>query len=284
MEKMLKGFNVRNARNRAREKKDIVLEFLESEPYTTRENIAELLGLKWANKAHEFLCRLEKYGFVYHQRVPVLGGRQTLWYSCDRKLVVNQSREHVLGVQLMRIRAAAAGWTGWSRYAHGPGQVGDAWPDATTRDPLGNLVWIELERHLKADYRDTIERRIKVRGDQGWHRCLYISPTPALAVRVRKAIDALIDEPGFVIYDASLDQRSRINEVWNTYLEPSAKRTADALQRLHEWFPTCSYKNAFGNGTGNPNGNPNGYSAGNSNGNSDGNSNGNHSRELGNSR
>jgi hypothetical protein len=135
---------------RSRAKVERVLSFLESEPFTTREIVGELLGLS-APKAHMFLVGMEGKHLVSGETVDIIGGRKTLWLIGKwRNSVVGDLRylQHLLDVQLMHARSLNAGYTDWTRPTReASAKEGDVYPDAEVRDPKGLLVAVEVERH-----------------------------------------------------------------------------------------------------------------------------------------
>lgn len=179
---------------RAQAKAQTVCEFLSSgEIYSTPEIIAQLLNLD-RSRAVACLKTLEKQGFVRSEEHYFEGRHQKIYGVTPQGLALADACDHPyfeggrtnqgwvphrLDCQRIRLKAAAAGWTGWTperilRLDKSLKKI----PDSVATNPKGARVAIEIERNVKTQkrYADLLVIYLKLIKAGKFSEVHYIAP------------------------------------------------------------------------------------------------------------
>ncbi len=160
---LIKSYDERLACHEQRHRE--VLTFLRDETWTSSLILMRHLGCSAASVS-KTMKQLELKGFVVRHAVPELS--KTLWGITPHGLAFSWAEDepmqqrphfepsklsalavpHHLDIQMARIGAVEAGWSGWVSGHRLPAGLAKR-PDAVTVDPDGACIAIELERHVK---------------------------------------------------------------------------------------------------------------------------------------
>lgn len=200
---------------RAEEKTRLVLRFLRQQVFSSESILARVMGVNTRQGAHRTLARMESEDYLRRAVIenPTGGRGLTLWgitphgqaFAADDGEAVSgryfepgrvaySTLAHTLDVQRVRLALESAGWTEWQDGdTLGDMPKGGKRPDGVVRDPNGQRVAVEVERTLKTPkrYQDILAAYLQAikRGD--FDRVLWLSPTPAIAERVRRVLTGL---------------------------------------------------------------------------------------------
>lgn len=96
---------------------------------------------------------------------------------------------HHLDVQLARLRAERAGWSDWKRDALLPKGMAKR-PDAIATDQQGNMVAVEVERHIKTlkRYESVLAAYLQAMRRGELSMVHYVTPSSALAERLKRVL------------------------------------------------------------------------------------------------
>lgn len=202
----------RNSRREQNRKK--VLRFLKDEIYTSRDVIEKLLCMK-AGGAKNVLSGLAADGLIKHAQIEVPGGHKPhIWgitqdgqgmafdpdseslndkYFTPERVGIAVLR-HTICLQMARIDAEMAGWSGWingDRAAKWEKNQGR--PDAILFDSQGQQVALEMELTFKTKrrYESVILDRLRQIKSGIFNRVVWCAETPEKAVRLRAIIHSI---------------------------------------------------------------------------------------------
>jgi hypothetical protein len=156
---------------RAKDKEALVLGFLVDETWTTVKVLQALMVSKSHVPVQKLLKRLEEKELIRKQQYSIEGKSVTVYGITQHGLLMHQDPDsyeerpvyepsrvslstipHQIMLQHARIKAEAAGWSGWVRGERlGKGVVKR--PDAIAIHPKGHKVAIEVERTAKTSKR-----------------------------------------------------------------------------------------------------------------------------------
>jgi len=202
---------------RTTSKRHALLRFLRKNYYTTAEIAGLVMGITSRQGIHTTLAAMERDGLLRRETVDANGRKWTLWgvtahgqalafdpdagerpeskyFETGR--VGHTVLAHTLDLQRISIQVKRAGWTDW--------QLGDRlekWqadisrPDALVISPKGNRVAIECERTIKTvkRYEAILSDRLQAIKRSQFQRCVWLCPTPELAVRLQTIITSIKD-------------------------------------------------------------------------------------------
>lgn len=193
---------------RSKEKKNLAVEFISSEVYTTRKIISELLNLS-DTRARALMTALENDGLIsseLHQlfghSIKIFGITQhgNVMLGHFDKPVFQKGRgnsshiEHTTQTQQIRILFEKAGWSwtvGREFFRKGLTKI----PDGMATNPQGLRVAIELERHAKSmkRYADVVASHLhsSSKSVNLWDQIWYICPKDGLAERLQKMMSSI---------------------------------------------------------------------------------------------
>jgi hypothetical protein len=157
------------------EKSQRVLDFLSIHGWTTKEMVAQLLELKYANKVNGFLRRLIELR-------PYSVDGHDVWALRGERPNVKQF-DHAMDIQAVHLSALKAGCTEFVRPGHGQVSDGDSFPDAVVT-LNGRRFAIEVELSIKFDYERTVTDRLSRANREHWTSCVYVCRTKADAAAV----------------------------------------------------------------------------------------------------
>jgi hypothetical protein len=216
---------------RALEKRAAILRFLEQEIWSTAPILGQVVGLKDRQPAQRMLNAMEKEGTLRRGCInsDIDDRALTIWGITTQGRLLSPSADplgpifepsrltpstmpHCLGLQAIRLRCEAAGWTDWERVpgAYNP-KPGDHRPDATVRTIGGKRVAIEYERTVKSAkrYQQIISAHLRAIEQGRWVGVFYVCP-PSLAQGLPRLFTAIRILPGGVIFDDSRRSRFKI--------------------------------------------------------------------------
>lgn len=200
---------------RVAEKREKVLRFLKDEIFTNRIVAQQLLGLNSRQAVYTTLGGMERDGLIKRDTLPLPGGHQiTLWgiTPAGQLMAFNPNTEayndryfepgrvgltvldHTLDLQLLRLQAEAAGWTGWTLGDRiGKWQKGQSRPDAVATDPQGVRWAIECERTIKTRkrYEAILKDRLLAIKQGAVNKVAWLCPEEEQAGRLRAAIKSV---------------------------------------------------------------------------------------------
>lgn len=237
---LISSYDDRMARQAARHAR--VLHFLRDETWTAAHVIRELLKGSPA-LVSKTMQQLKKLGHVTEHRTE--GCRSTLWgitthglahaWDADESMAIRSYFEpsrlsalaipHRLDVQRARLRAEDAGWSDWRPENILPAGMVKR-PDALVVDPNGQVIAVELERHIKtlkryeavfAAYLQAIKR-----GELEYVH--YVTPDAGLATRLTRVLSLVQAVP-------LLGERVPISD---------RHRSRFLVMALPDWPPLCT--------------------------------------------
>jgi len=157
---------------RIAEKRQLILNWLKSENFSTCEILSQVIGLR-GQGAHNTLKAMKRDGLLRSEDLPT-GARIQVVYGLtphaamlasdfENGEVINYfepgrispwTLQHSLSLQKLRLQLEATGWTSWrtERECRREGQE-HGWlkvPDAVATDPQGERVALECERSYKS--------------------------------------------------------------------------------------------------------------------------------------
>ena len=216
---------------RALEKRAAILRFLAQEIWSTAPILGQMVGLKDRQPVQRLLNAMEKEGSLRRACISsdIDDRALTVWGITTQGRLVSPAADplgpifepsrltpstmpHSLGLQGIRLRCEAAGWTDWDRMpgAFNP-KAGDHRPDATVRTVGGKLVAIEYERSIKTAkrYQQIISAHLRSIEHGRWLGVFYICP-PSLAQGLPRLFAAIRTLPGGVAFDESRRSRFKV--------------------------------------------------------------------------
>ncbi len=197
---------------KSQEKRRALLRFLRDETWSVADVLAQVAGVASRQAIHKTLMQMEREELIKRHSLPNAGRVSlTAWgitphglaYSWDEgedyedrphfepsRLALSRV-PHQVDLQLARLAAEAAGWSGWVR-GERLGFKPVIRPDAITTSPKGALVAIEIERTIKTRKRyQAIIRDHLTQIRQGeWQVVFYLTPD-GMAARLKKVFDSI---------------------------------------------------------------------------------------------
>ena len=190
-----------------------ILRFLREDLFSTSELLGLLLGLRSRQAIWKTLKQLEAREFIKQHTFHALGGPIIVWGVTPhgQALAFNPATEtvarsyfepsrvsevtirHALDLQMLRIRAEAAGWRGW-RNGDRLGAVRNGnRPDAIVIDSDGKVTAIECERTFKTlkRYEVILSNYLQALKRSDFHRVIWVSPTSEQACRLRSMVTGI---------------------------------------------------------------------------------------------
>lgn len=226
---------------RRAEKIDLVLQFLREEMWSSTNVLSQLLGVAYST-THQLLKRMVEAKLIKSAAMFIPGTRGAtrivlhgitnhglaMSYPLDAEYEIGKVWEpsktsplfvpHQVGLQEIRLRAEATGWSSWTPARLLTRQNLPKLPDAEAVGPNSERVAIEFERNIKSirRYEVVIGSHIwVVKQGSRWQRIDYLCPTADFAMRLARTfsrvtharIEATSSQPGRsgVIEQAHLD-------------------------------------------------------------------------------
>jgi hypothetical protein len=201
---LIKSYEERMARQATRH--ELVLRFLRDETWTAAHILACLLDGS-AALVSKTMQQLKSRGFVTQYRAE--GCRSALWgitshglahaWGTNEDMAVRPYFEpsrlsslaipHKLDVQQARLRAERAGWSDWRPENTLPAGM-EKRPDALVVDTNGQVIAIEMERHIKTlkRYEAVFSAYLQAIKRGELEQVHYVTPDNVLAVRLSRVL------------------------------------------------------------------------------------------------
>lgn len=216
---------------RAAAKRGQVLAFLAAEVWSSADVLGKVAGIAARQAIHRLLTTMEADGMIRRAPAPILAGQGiNLWGVTPHGRAVTPGADptgpvfepgrlsvvaipHHLGLQSIRLRCQAAGWTDWQRgETLGKGVPGMIRPDIIARRPSGDLVAVEYERTIKTAkrYQAILSAHLRaIQTGTSYRGVYYVAPGP-VAPGLERMLAAIQTLPGGIPFDAARRRAFRV--------------------------------------------------------------------------
>lgn len=199
-------------KERAADKRHVLLRFLRDEVYTTAPIAARLLDLSERQTART-LAGMARDELLTSKRITTDSGwSPTLWgitahgqgmateegeFPAERVFeparVPLSMLKHTLGLQRIRAQAQAAGWTDWQSGDRLATFDAESRPDAIATGQQGTVWCVEYERTMKrrSRYERILFTRLRAIRAGQYAKCVWVCDTPRAAELLRGMLTSL---------------------------------------------------------------------------------------------